>query len=259
MKIKELAKKVKEKVTQKEVIVIAIIIVAFIICSFISIQVNAVKTQKEEAEEEYNELYSSYKQAKLSLTEMQENYNKLSKETKGYTDLTEDEKKIIDEKITEVKKATEEEKEKIKAEQEAEAKAKAEEEARAKAEAEAKAKAEKEAQEQAKREAEAHKYETGITWEDIARDGHTGEYCKFTGEVIQVINGASANQYRVKIDNNYDKIMLIEIGKSQIASNILEGDTISFKGTSYGNYTYTTVLGAKQTIPAVIVDEYSLN
>ena len=259
MKIKELAKKVKEKVTQKEFVVVAIIIALFILCSFINIQVNAVKTQKEEAQEEYNSLYSSYKQVKLSLTETQESYTKLSEETKKYTDLTEDEKKIIDEKISEVKKATEEEKEKIKAEQEAATKAKAEEKARAKKEAEEKAKAEKEAQEQAKREAEAHKYETGITWEDIARDGHTGEYCKFTGEVIQVMNGTSVNQYRVKIDNDFDKIMLIEIGKSQIASNILEGDTISFKGTSYGNYTYTTVLGAKQTIPAVIVDEYSLN
>lgn len=259
MRLKELAKKVKEKVMQKEVIAIIIIVTIFIVTSFISIQVNAVKIKEQEAQEEYDSLYSSYKQVALNLTETQESYSKLSDETKGYTELTEDEKKIIDEKINEVKKATKEEKERIKAEQEAAAKAQAEEEARAKKEAEEKAKAEQEAQEQAKREAEAHKYETGLTWEDIARDGHAGEYCQFSGEVLQAINGTSVNQYRVKIDNDFDKVMLIEISKYQISSNILEGDTISFKGKSYGNYTYTSVLGAKQTIPAVIVDEYCLN
>ena len=36
---------------------------------------------------------------------------------------------------------------------------------------------------------------------------------------------------------------------------LLENDYIYFKGSSAGNMTYTTVLGAEMTIPAFIVDE----
>lgn len=111
--------------------------------------------------------------------------------------------------------------------------------------------------EKAAKEAEAKKYNTGITWENIARDGRIGEYCKFSGKVIQVINGTSATQYRVATSGSYDNVMLIEIPNSIKHKTILEDDNISFKGISAGNMEYTTVLGARMSIPAVLVEEYS--
>ena len=192
------------------------------------------------------------------LNKLKDELNELKEYTKEYMSLSEQEKEFVDQAIVDAKKSTEEELAKQKAE--AEAKKKAEEEEKRKQEEERKAqeKAQKEAEEQAKREAEAHKYETGLTWENIARDSHVGEYCQFTGDIIQVMKGSSANQYRVKIDGDYNKVMLIEISKSQITSNLLEDDTIFFRGVSVGNITYTTVLGAEQTIPAVLVDDYQL-
>lgn len=50
--------------------------------------------------------------------------------------------------------------------------------------------------------------------------------------------------------------MLIEISKSQITSNLLEDDTIFFRGKSCGMYTYATVMGAEMSIPSVIVDDF---
>lgn len=51
--------------------------------------------------------------------------------------------------------------------------------------------------------------------------------------------------------------MLIEIPNSIKHKTILEDDNISFKGISAGNMEYTTVQGAKISIPAVLVEEYS--
>ena len=123
------------------------------------------------------------------------------------------------------------------------------------AEAEAEEKAKKEAEEQAKKEAEAQKYETGLTWEDIARNGKEGTYGKFEGRIIQVMNGTGFKQYRVKINDDYDTVMLIEIVDGVAKETLLEDDYIYFKGYSLGQYTYTTVMGAEMTIPAFEVEE----
>ena len=260
----------KEKFIKNKWFIITIVLVAIFSYGIGHSGTKKLKTNNANLKSEYEKSQNEYKTVNDEYKVVKTDYDNLKNKTECYVAVTDNEKEIVDKKIEEVKQATEEEKAKIKAQQEAEAKAKKEAEEKAKAEKaaaeaaakakeeeEAKAKAEAEAQ--ARREAEAHKYETGLTWEDIARDGHVGEYCQFTGKIIQVINGSTYNQYRVKIDDDYNKIMLIQINKSQITSNLLEEDTISFKGKSGGNYTYTTVLGAEQTIPSVAVDEYTLN
>lgn len=109
-----------------------------------------------------------------------------------------------------------------------------------------------------KAEYDAVKYDTGITWEDIARNGLEGQFCKFEGKIIQVMNGEGYKQYRVAINNDYDKVMLVEIKNGLIDTNLLEDDVIFFKGYSYGNVTYKTVLGAEQSIPAVVAEHVEL-
>ena len=204
-----------------------------------------VAAKQEEIDEMINTIDNKNSQIE-ELTKSKEELDTLKEETKNYTSLTEDEKKIINEKIVEVKNATQEQKE-------AEQRAIEEEKARKAAEEKAK----KEAEEQAKREAEAQKYETGLTWEQIAREGKVGTLGKFEGKIIQVMNGTGFKQYRVAINGSYDNVMLIEVQDEVVSETLLEDDYVYFKGESLGQYTYKTVLGAEMTVPAFEVHEIS--
>ena len=156
---------------------------------------------------------------------------------KDYLELDTTEKELVDAKIVEVNQATEDQLAQEKAQKEAEEKAK------------------KEAEEEAKRQAESQKYETGLTWEQIAREGRVGELGKFEGKIVQVMSGSGFTQYRVAINGDYDTIMLIEVLDGISSEVLLEDDYVYFKGMSMGQYTYTTVLGSEMTIPSFIVDE----
>ena len=174
----------------------------------------------------------------------------------AYLELDDTEKEIVDIKIDEVNKATEEQLAQEKAQKEAEeaAKKQAEEEAKRKAEEEEKAR--KEEEERQKAEAEAHKYETGLTWEQIAREGKNGTLGQFEGKIVQVINGNYGyTQYRIAINGNYDTIMLVEVASYELKETLLEDDYVYFKGKSMGTVSYESVLGTKITIPAFDVDE----
>ncbi len=157
---------------------------------------------------------------------------------------------------TEEEKAAKEAEEKAEAERlakEAEEKAEAE---RLAKEAEEKAEAERLAKE-AEEKAEAEKYNTGITFEDLARypQQKKGSYVKFSGEIIQVMNGEGYVQYRMAVDADYDKVVFIEITKDKlIDGNILENDYITIEGQFIDEMDYTTVLGSTKTVPAIVVD-----
>ena len=129
------------------------------------------------------------------------------------------------------------------------------EKAKTKAEEEAKAKAAKEA-------AEAIAYDTGITFENLARNplDYKMKKVKFTGKIIQVITGTSSNQYRFAVDSDYDQVILLEIPSNLLKTgNILEDDIITIKGVSQGTIDYKSALGGKITVPAVTVDSFQLN
>ena len=216
----------------------------------------------------YKNLNDRYVEKIESNASISSEYKKIEKElsdlkeaTKNYTELNETEKNIVDTKIQEVKQATKEEAEaeqkriaEEKAQKEAEEKAKREAEEQAKREEEERKKAEeqakKEAEEQARREAEAHKYETGLTYEQIAREGKKGTLGQFEGKIVQVMNGNGFTQYRVTINGDYNEVMLIEVMDGVAKETLLEDDYVYFKGESLGTITYTTVMGAEKTIPA---------
>lgn len=144
------------------------------------------------------------------------------------------------------------------------AKAKKAEEDKIKAEKAAEEKAAKEEEEANKKAAEkfAARYDTGITFDNLARNPETyeGEKVKFYGKIIQVIKGDEHSQFRFAIDDNYDQILYIEISESQLSNNrLLEDDFITIKGTSYGEYTYSSAIGGEITVPAVVVDEFELH
>ena len=216
--------------------------------------VNVIFSTPVEGTEEYKTLNSLYESSKEYGESLNEKVTELKKSIKDL----EEENSLLTKKVEEAAPWFEMKEEERKAEEEriAQEKAQKEAEEKAKKEAEEKAAAEKKAQEEAAaKEAEAHKYETGLTWEDIAREGKIGTLGQFEGKIIQVMNGNGYTQYRVAINGNYDTIMLVEIDDSIKTETLLENDYIYFKGSSAGNRTYTTVLGAEMTIPAFIVDE----
>ena len=114
------------------------------------------------------------------------------------------------------------------------------------------------AKEQAAKEAEEKKgYETGITYDDIARhpDEYEGKKVKFRGRVIQVIEGNSTVQIRFAINRDYDQIVFCEYSKDIVEGRILEDDTITIYGVSKGTITYESTMGGQITIPAVSIDK----
>lgn len=211
---------------------------------------------------QYNSVKSELETTKEELTKINEEFNNYKEKMKPYEELSSKELEAKKSEAELAKKKAEEELLKKKAEEE---KKKAEEAAK-KAEEEKKQaeEAAKKAEEEKKQAAEKEKqgYETGITFEQLARtpDEYTGEKIKFTGKIIQVMEGDSYTQYRFAIDEDYDKIMLIEIAKDVLDNTrILENDNVTIYGYSLGLFTYTSTLGGKITVPAVAVDKFTIN
>lgn len=98
-----------------------------------------------------------------------------------------------------------------------------------------------------------------ITYEQLARnpEDHSFKAIQLEGRIIQVIEGADISQYRLAVDDDYDKIVLIEVPKELIKNNrILENDYIKVYGTSIGMFEYTSTIGGQISVPGMIVDKF---
>lgn len=103
---------------------------------------------------------------------------------------------------------------------------------------------------------EAKGYETGITYDNLARrpDDYKDKKVKFTGKVIQVLEGDGYVQIRLAINSDYDKVVLCEYDPSIVDSRILEDDIITIYGVSVGTITYQSAMNVPITIPAILID-----
>lgn len=77
---------------------------------------------------------------------------------------------------------------------------------------------------------------------------------KFTGKVIQLIEGSSTTQIRFAIDNDYNKVVLCEYDSSIVESRVLEDDIITIYGISAGTVSYQSTMGGQITVPAILID-----
>ena len=73
---------------------------------------------------------------------------------------------------------------------------------------------------------------------------------KFSGKVLQVVNGFLKNQIRLAVDSDYDKVILVTYTEDS-NNRILEDDIITVYGYSGGITSYTSVLGASISLPKV--------
>jgi len=111
--------------------------------------------------------------------------------------------------------------------------------------------------EEKERQKEAQGYNTGITFDQIARnpEKYESSKLKFTGTVIQVIEGDEDRvQLRFAVNDDYDKIMLLDYTPESGEPRILEDDSITVMGISAGVITYEATSGASITIPSMYVD-----
>lgn len=132
-----------------------------------------------------------------------------------------------------------------------------EENARLKAEEEAKKKAEEEEAKRLAEEEEKKGYDTGITYNQIARtpDDYKGKKIKFKGKVIQVMEGDGEVQIRLAVGGDYDKIIYGVYDSSIVSSRVLEDDNITIMGLSAGLLTYQSTMGGEITIPSMLIEK----
>ncbi|HFF3741993.1 hypothetical protein OCE54_17570 [Bacillus cereus] len=186
--------------------------------------------------------------------------------------VTSEDTKKTEEAKTEAKPAKAEQKKELTAEEKAAAEQAAAEKAAAEKAAAEKAAAEKAAAEQAaaekaaaekaaKEEEERIGYETGITYDQLARtpDEFKGKKAKFTGKVLQVMEGKGETQLRVAVNGNYDKVLYVVYKSDILNSRVLEKDNVTVKGKSAGIYTYKSTMGGEISIPAMLVEKIDIN
>ena len=146
---------------------------------------------------------------------------------------------------------------------EAEDKKKAEEEAKKiaeKAEEEAKKKAEQEEQEFKE---SCKKY----SFEELARNLEKieGTNVKITGEVIQALYGNDSVDLRINITKEgtyttyYTDTVYVVYYPEDGEDKILEDDIVTVYGTAQGDYSYTSTIGAKITLPLIYGKYVTIN
>lgn len=121
--------------------------------------------------------------------------------------------------------------------------------------------AEAKAAEEARLAEEAKGYETGITFKEISRspDDYVGKKVKFSGYVLQVIEGSTANAIRMSTSGKYDDVIYGIYDKSILDVRLLDDDKITIYGTVSGLMTYETVMGASVTLPQILIDRIEFN
>lgn len=202
-------------------------------------ELSSTTTALNETKEELESTAKELKTAEASLDKVQKEYDEYKEKMQPYEGLSE----------------AQAEEERLRAEQEAQ-RMKEEEEARKAAE-EAEA-AQRAAEEQAAKEAEeARGYETGITYDQLARtpDDYIGQKVKFSGKVVQLMESGNEVTIRFAVDKDYQKIVIGAYDSSIVSSRILEDDVITIYGKSAGLYTYTATLGQSITIPSILIDK----
>ncbi|MBZ9635607.1 toxin regulator [Clostridium sp. FP1] len=119
--------------------------------------------------------------------------------------------------------------------------------------------------EAAAREAEKPTYDTGITYDQLARtpDKYFDQKVKFYGKVIHVMEDRLYVKLRIAVNDNYDTILIATCYKNQFDSRVLENDEITIRGVSTGitdyGFTRKSTKGGKVMLPGVGVDMIDYN
>lgn len=94
-----------------------------------------------------------------------------------------------------------------------------------------------------------------ITYANLARNPEDYEEKRLllSGEVIQVIEGATETSLRIAVGSNSDSIVLVHYDSSITKNRILIGDYVKIDAVSEGLHTYSSALAGDITIPMLFV------
>jgi DNA repair exonuclease SbcCD ATPase subunit len=199
----------------------------------------SLENKKNEMEKEVNKLVAQVVEKERHIAELQKKYDEIEAKFDPYEELSEAE---AEQRLHEANLKSETDRlelERIKSEQEAERKA------------------QEEAERVTKEEEARIGYNTGITFDNLARnpDDYKEKKVKFSGRVIQVLDGGDEIQIRFAIDKDYDKVVFCYYPASIVSSRILEDDIITIYGVSKNLYTYESTFGAPITIPMLSIEK----
>lgn len=109
---------------------------------------------------------------------------------------------------------------------------------------------------------------TNISYEDIARNPESkkGQYFKFAGEVIQVLENYQSVDLRINVSpvyfydelSYYEDTIYATAKLSDSGDRILEGDIITIYGICTGLFTYESIFGETISIPAIDVGYWEI-
>lgn len=104
-----------------------------------------------------------------------------------------------------------------------------------------------------------------ISYDALARtpDNYTGQFIRFTGKIIQVLDEGDSATYRIDVTQGdygiWDDTVLVSYEYKEGGSRFLKDDIVTFYGMYAGLYTYKSTLGANITIPNVYAEYIDLN
>lgn len=273
-----------KKVNKKYLIVLAILV--FILLSFIMLVlfsenygIEEVSSNNEKQKYKYHSqlIYSNEKIIKIisydSITdeEIKEIYDKYNKQYENFKiwiyKTEEDATNLESYNVAEIKKENNQYKIHRYGEETEEERAIRLEQERIAKEEEEKRKAEEERARKEKEEADFKANCSTYTYKEMARnpDSFKGTNVKLTGEVIQAIYGDISTELRVNITKEgtystwYTDTIYVIYYPEEGEGKILEDDIITLWGTSQGDISYVSTIGATITLPCVYAKYVTIN
>lgn len=86
-----------------------------------------------------------------------------------------------------------------------------------------------------------------VAYEELARfpDRNKAKQLVMTGEIIQVTEDETGGVYRLKLNDDYEQIVMIIYQGNFDQGKILNGDTVTFWGKYGGTITYESTMGGR--------------
>lgn len=95
-------------------------------------------------------------------------------------------------------------------------------------------------------------YVNATTFTDYSRRPgvHRNEKIRFTGKVLQVVEGSNSSQYRIAIGGNSDHVIYVTLPTTKKNVRVLEDDQVTVFATFTELLTYESTMGVAITIPS---------
>jgi hypothetical protein len=108
----------------------------------------------------------------------------------------------------------------------------------------------------AEEEKEKHKYETGISYKNIAfeSDKYIGQKVHFRGRVLQAMESGNDGWLRLAVNNDKNGVLLAHYNKVLAPDRIYADEYVTLYGEANGLFTYTSTGGEQITIPKMEVE-----